>query len=233
MNNYNKRLYPPFYGNLFYSLNLLRKKIEKSFDDISSNSKIISLIDVGCGTMPYKILAEKYGILYFGAEIGNNNNVDIQIDKNNSIVCPDNSFDLVLSSQVLEHVLNYETYLQECFRVLKDDGKLLISTHGYWIYHPDPNDYWRWTNEGLRIVLERNGYIIEQFTGIMGVAATSLQILQDKICANINSSFIRALINFIFQNILIPFADKLTSQDSINSDASIYYVVCKKSTSRI
>jgi hypothetical protein len=34
---------------------------------------------------------------------------------------------------------------------------VLASTHGVQWYHPSPNDYWRWTHTGLRLLFERNG----------------------------------------------------------------------------
>lgn len=40
----------------------------------------------------------------------------------------DRTFDIVVSSQVIEHVAEYEAYLSEITRVLKDDGSLLIGT---------------------------------------------------------------------------------------------------------
>ena len=55
------------------------------------------------------------------------------------------SFDAVLSTQVLEHVADPGALPAERFRVLRPGGRLLLSTHGIFVYHPDPDDYWRWT----------------------------------------------------------------------------------------
>jgi len=35
-------------------------------------------------------------------------------------------------------------------------GRVLASTHGVQVFHPNPNDYWRWTQTGLRRVFEVN-----------------------------------------------------------------------------
>ncbi len=35
--------------------------------------------------------------------------------------------------------------------------RVLASTHGVQWYHPSPNDHWRWTHTGLRLLFERNG----------------------------------------------------------------------------
>ena len=39
-------------------------------------------------------------------------------------------------------------------RVLRADGLLVLSTHGFWIEEHEPTDYWRWTFQGLRKILE-------------------------------------------------------------------------------
>jgi FkbM family methyltransferase len=91
---------------------------------------------------------------------------------------PDASYDAVLSTQVLEHVDDPAGYLGECFRVLKPGGQLLLSTHGLMIWHADPVDRWRWTGEGLRHVVETAGFTVREFRGLMGLAATGLQLFQ-------------------------------------------------------
>lgn len=56
------------------------------------------------------------------------------IDKNgvrNETLCalsfPDRSFDILISLDVLEHIPDYELAFKECFRVLKDGGKMMWS----------------------------------------------------------------------------------------------------------
>ena len=34
---------------------------------------------------------------------------------------------------------------------------MLASTHGVAVFHPNPNDYWRWTHTGLQRLFEQNG----------------------------------------------------------------------------
>lgn len=44
---------------------------------------------------------------------------------------PSNSVDIVLSNQVIEHIADYNTYLSEIARVLKNKGLLIISTPNF------------------------------------------------------------------------------------------------------
>jgi SAM-dependent methyltransferase len=49
----------------------------------------------------------------------------------------DGKFDIVVSSQVIEHVLNYEKYLTEILRVLKRTGILIIGTPNKQTFNPN------------------------------------------------------------------------------------------------
>jgi SAM-dependent methyltransferase len=68
------------------------------------------------------------------------------------------SVDLVLCTQVLEHVADPAAAVREMARVLAPGGACLLTTHGTWFYHPDPEDYWRWTGAGLRRLFEQAGF---------------------------------------------------------------------------
>ena len=43
---------------------------------------------------------------------------------------------------------------------LRADGRLLLSTHGTWLYHPHPSDFRRWTAEGLRARSKAQGFAL-------------------------------------------------------------------------
>ena len=125
-----------------------------------------TVLDYGCGVMPYRKAFELAGAIVIGADIGKNDRADLLIPTNGKLPLQDNSCDYVVSFQVLEHVLVPQAYLTETCRVLKPCGKLFITTHGLWPYHPTPTDYYRWTREGLRLELERAGFSVG-FEGYM------------------------------------------------------------------
>jgi SAM-dependent methyltransferase len=68
-------------------------------------------------------------------------------------VVPVDSFDLVICTEVLEHVENPRQAVEEIRRILKPNGTLLATTPFIVPYHPDPTDYWRMTPEAWRSVL--------------------------------------------------------------------------------
>lgn len=136
------------------------------------------VLDYGCAEMPYRDLLPA-GTDLVGADLPGNPNATIDVRSDGTVPVDDDTFDAVLSTQVLEHVADPAVYLAECARVLRPGGRLLLSTHGIMVWHPDPVDLWRWTSEGLRTAVERAGLEVERFEGVMGLGAAALQLLQD------------------------------------------------------
>jgi SAM-dependent methyltransferase len=88
--------------------------------------------------------------------------IDYVIGPEGRLAIPDDSFDMVLSTQVLEHVFQPQDYLKEAMRVLKPGGKLILTTHGVWEDHGCPYDFRRWTYDGLCRELEQAGFQVKK-----------------------------------------------------------------------
>ncbi|HVF83663.1 MAG TPA: methyltransferase domain-containing protein [Sphingomicrobium sp.] len=133
-----------------------------------------TIVDLGCGEMPYADALRSLGIKYRGADLGSG--AELAIGTDGRVPLPDGSAEAVLSVQVLEHVRNLGAYCSEIRRLLKTKGVLLLSTHGTWLYHPHPEDHRRWTRTGLIADLEDQGLIVEQVHPIVGPLATTTLI---------------------------------------------------------
>jgi len=72
---------------------------------------------------------------------------------NNCQLIPDNSYDFVVCTEVLEHTLRPFSATQELFRLLKPEGLLFVSVPFNFRIHGPLPDCWRFTEHGLRELL--------------------------------------------------------------------------------
>jgi SAM-dependent methyltransferase len=133
------------------------------------------VLDYGCGDMPYLKAFELVGAKVVGADIGENRLAAVRIPNNGRLPLANCSFDYVVSFQVLEHIPIPGDYLAEARRVLRPGGKLFLTTHGIWPYHPTPGDFHRWTRAGLIDELERAGFRTERTGHILNEYSAAVQ----------------------------------------------------------
>ena len=150
-----QRLAPIPTGSFYLHLADLRAAL-----DLHKTSEKISMLDYGCGGSPYRSLFPNSK--YFRADFTPCDGLDFLLPADSSVPASDSSFDMVLSTQVLEHVPEPVNYVAECFRVLKPGGSLVLTTHGLFEEHGCPYDFQGWTADGLRLLLERAGFQIKE-----------------------------------------------------------------------
>jgi SAM-dependent methyltransferase len=182
------------------------------------------VLDYGCADVPYGGFFSS-GTELVGADLPGNPAATLDLNPDGTVPVEDEAFDAVLSTQVLEHVEDPGLYLSECFRVLRPGGRLLLSTHGVFMYHPDPDDYWRWTGAGLQRAVIGAGFEIERFEGIIGPLATGLQMTQDSVYWRL-PELLRPIFAFVMQS-LIALADR-ESAERRRLDAAIFAVVASR-----
>lgn len=226
----NKRIHPPLYQHDYHVLRQLYDTLEKLASTYLSPRKRV-LVDYGCGSAPYKNLFLPYVNRYLGIDIGNNRQADILIAKNTKIPLKDKSVDVILSTQVLEHVDGVDFYLSETKRLLKREGLLLLSTHGVWPYHPYPEDFHRWTRKGLEKLLQNNGFKCLEIISILGPFATVTQFTLLLIAERlIGKGILAKILLTIFSlvgNGMIFLEDNLFPSNEV-SDASLFVICAKK-----
>ncbi|MET0369869.1 MAG: methyltransferase domain-containing protein [Sphingobium sp.] len=74
--------------------------------------------------------------------------------------CPEiasDSQDVVFSFDLFEHVDRPWDAAAECIRVAKPGGLIVCRTLFAYRYHPEPNDYWRFSAQGLEHLFQRVG----------------------------------------------------------------------------
>jgi SAM-dependent methyltransferase len=148
-----ERRHPPKSDRHYLVLSVLARQVRAEVERLLGGRDDARVLDIGCGAKPYLPWIAPYAREYIGIDAAPGPYVD-EVVQGEELPFDDGSFDLVLCTQVLEHVEDPAAVLSEIHRVLRPQGAALISTHGVFLFHPDPleagADYWRWTHAGLR-----------------------------------------------------------------------------------
>lgn len=150
-----------FNPDVFYYFYFVRKGLLKGITKHKHHLEGGRLMDFGCGSKPYKgiINVKEYIGIDFNGE--GHSHEDEQIDvfyDGKTIPFPDNHFDAVLTTEVMEHVFEPDATLREINRVMKPGAKILITCPFVFIEHEVPVDYARYTHFALKHLLEKNGF---------------------------------------------------------------------------
>lgn len=133
-----------------------------------------TILDVGCGIKPYRQLFKS--ATYTGIDIAGGGHTDEAktVDAfydGHTIPFPDNSFDTLICTQVLEHADDPEVLVKECARVLKSGGRAFFSMPFMYPEHEIPYDFRRFTSFEHKRLYAKNNFSdskIIKTTGIFG-----------------------------------------------------------------
>ena len=125
----------------------------------AATDEAIDLLDFGSGGSPYRSLFPN--ARYRRADVRGTPGVDFEIQSDGRTNAPSGGFDLVLSTQVLEHVPDAARYLRNCYDLIRPGGKLVLTTHGMFEDHGCPNDFRRWTADGLAMDIASAGFEVQ------------------------------------------------------------------------
>jgi SAM-dependent methyltransferase len=152
-----ERLYPEPGDPTYLHLSDLRRALEFFRTD-----EACCLLDYGCGGSPYRSLFPNADYRRADFLSDPREPLNYLLDESSRVDEEGETFDLILSTQVLEHVPSPATYLSECFRLLKPGGRLYLSTHGSYPDHGCPKDFRRWTADGLAAEIRSAGLVVER-----------------------------------------------------------------------
>ncbi len=144
---------------------LMRKRLIEAIRSISPLVKG-KVMDLGCGSKPYRSLFTCDE--YIGVDFENpghphlNEQIDIFYDGKH-LPFENDSFDVIFSSEVFEHVFNLQELLVEIKRVLKPGGKLIFTCPFAFQEHEQPNDFARYTSFAVTEMMHRNNFTIVQY----------------------------------------------------------------------
>jgi len=150
--------------------NLSRKGLypflERQYEKIRPNDRVLS---VGAGGGVNRLLAEyasENGFDVIEFDIDSERDPDIQGD-----ICTydfeGKTYDVVVFCEVLEHVHSPHLAVQNLYKILNEEGRLILTVPFMLPIHESPHDYYRYTRYGLEFLLrdfdevvikERNSY---------------------------------------------------------------------------
>ncbi|MCZ6778005.1 MAG: class I SAM-dependent methyltransferase [Acidobacteria bacterium] len=97
---------------------------------------------------------------YTTSEVSREFKCDLTLDVQSMPEIEDESYDCVYCSGVLEHVEDYRAGLDELTRILKVGGILLLGLPFRQAIHMSPQDFWRFTEYGIRHLLRGSYEVI-------------------------------------------------------------------------
>lgn len=86
----------------------------------------------------------------------------------NEIPCENNQYDVVVLTQVLEHVPDPLAVMQEIQRILKPDGRLLLSVPLNAPLHGEPWHFFHFTHHGIEQLAKQTGFSITEIEKVGG-----------------------------------------------------------------
>jgi SAM-dependent methyltransferase len=144
-----------------------RRPLFRYLKSISPNYKNLDVIEVGSGDSEKNFSAK---------HIFENSKTFLQTDINKNYghkylditedLDIEDKFDLVLCTNVLEHVYETKKAIKNLKSLMKDGGQLLVSVPFIYPLHDEPSDFWRFTEHALKKLFSEYKILKIKTTGL-------------------------------------------------------------------
>jgi len=144
-----------------YIVGLITSYLMRMLDTYRPRVDNPRVLDIGCGTQPLRAFLENRGWLYSGLDVE-------QRALNVKYICslespfPDDlkksPYDLVICSEVLEHVADWRQSFRNLADSTKPGGRLLLTVPFIYQLHEQPYDFWRPTIYAIRKYASEAGF---------------------------------------------------------------------------
>jgi SAM-dependent methyltransferase len=175
-----------------------------------------TVLDVGCGRMPYKSLivnrSAAQGVRYLGLDFPGGGLYEVEPDltwDGVSIPLADATVDCAMATEVFEHCKELPVVLREIQRVLVPGGFLFFTVPFFWPVHDAPHDEFRYTPFALERMLSDAGFSNVAIEATGGWDASLAQMLGLWARRRPFAGWKRALVSAL----LLPFVKLLTAMD--------------------
>ncbi|OHA20068.1 MAG: hypothetical protein A2836_02525 [Candidatus Taylorbacteria bacterium RIFCSPHIGHO2_01_FULL_45_63] len=133
---------------------------KSNYDFLKKNLAVLpsslSLLDVGAGIEPFYTITWRFN--HKSMDWQNFGTTDIVTNITESWPVKNNSFNIIVCTNTLEHVNKPQFVLGECKRVLAKQGTLVGTVPFLVKIHQEPHDYYRYTHYALKELLTEAGF---------------------------------------------------------------------------
>jgi len=135
--------------------------------------KSFMVLDAGAGKAPYRKHFQH--VTYETADFGELDKKYSHLDytcRLDALPMADETYDLVLCNQVMEHIPDPPAVLREIARVLKPGGQAWLSAPLFYEEHEMPYDFYRYTRFGWQQMAMDAGFTVESLDWLEGYYGT-------------------------------------------------------------
>lgn len=187
-------------------ISVRRHNRESMLAQISIYSKPGDFVyDIGCGDKPFSKYVRGLGCTYIGVDIADGfygESPDL-IGSASNVPAPNNVADLIISSQVIEHITDPYGAFKEASRLLKPNGIFLYSSPFLYQLHAAPYDYGRYSQYYIKNAADKSGFEIINDVSLCGFWVASATLFANY-ATNMDRGFLKKtkivrLIIFFYQ----------------------------------
>lgn len=185
-----------------------------------------ALLDIGCGSKPYLPFFIGRVAAYTGLDLMPTEFADV-VASSEKLPFPDDRFNVVISTQVFEHIPEPAKTTQEMLRVLKPGGFAFVSLPFVWEEHDVPYDFWRYAGAGAKRTFSRFDLISIRSNGTTYQSLMQLKNLYWHKSYRRDRLTIEKKLVFCVRNLWATLAGRLTKDVSLTPN---YTLVLQKPT---
>lgn len=150
---------------------LLKVAIEAQIDRLLSprqSKNAPRVLDAGCGGQPFRTRIEKMGASYYSLDVSAPAGIKVDfiapIDEKQlpESIYQRGPYDLILCSEVLEHVAEWDNAFANFYHLLAPSGHIILTCPHFFPLHEEPYDFWRPTHYAVRFFAKKHGLEVEE-----------------------------------------------------------------------
>jgi SAM-dependent methyltransferase len=154
-----------------FIVRLLKVAIEAQIDRLLSpgqSKNAPRVLDAGCGGQPFRARIEKTGASYYSLDVCAQSGVKVDfitpIDEKYlpEAIYERGPYDLILCSEVLEHVAEWDNVFANFYQLLAPSGHIILTCPHFFPLHEEPHDFWRPTHYAIRFFAKKHGLEVEE-----------------------------------------------------------------------